>query len=1286
MLAILTLGVVSASDDVNNLTAVDDAVVTSADDVAETVSQIEEVDSVAGDNSGDEVLSGEQEVDYNSILPDEIRMGDSWSDENDRTTYVGVRFNEEEISGDVEFYVDDVLKSTQPAESSYYGDYRGVHFDLLENNIGAGLHNITIKYLGDDNYAPFEINHKVELYYMKSAVPEIVKEDFTDQSFRILFALDATGYLDLFLDDTLVKTFDVYNDRYVEEENWYTPWLLINPSEYVDFGVHTYSAKYYGGNYENKTVNGSFKLDYAFEVDCGDYYYGEPLEFRISLPDGATNNITLSVNGKTYNIENVGEDDIYYWGEIYYTLEEVPYGENQYVFSYEDNKFPKKDVILELNVKGVIKGDYGKIPYGSDDKNITLILPDDADGNLTVYKLAYNPDSEDYDEIEIATSKLVNGKASISFSNLELGQYNIRARYVGEDYEAQPFDSYFELVPNVEYPKGIWTESTDDHKITVTSPSDVDANLTIDIYTSTLDEEDYDPQLVKQIYSGDAKGTVSETIPALEVGVYSIKVSYIKDESTLSESYKLVVSDANPDWTMKVDVPKEVVKGDEEYEDYNFWPENLPSKEGQVWLSLYIDGKYYIGRYYDDDGEFECSISKLNIGTHTWKVTYHGSSYYSDASAEGTFEVVWIAIPEVVIDGKTTVACYLDNDATGYISLSIDGKDYAMEFVEDGYASFKLSNLTLGEHTYEFIYSGDANHEKLTKTGSFNSTMYFEMNDWLDYDDMSAYMESYPVSFELPSDATGTITLTVGDKTYTEEVVNGAASFEITDLGLGQYELVARYSGDDKYPEKEISKKFEIIGYEIDVDYSDEDELENFISVSITLPSDATGSLVLYKENGYDEETGEQLWEEFKRVGLENGKAKILASDLILPFGSYDFRVVYEGDESYVVEYKDVYLSLKPTINVTESVNLGENATINIDLGDATGNIDIYINGDEFKTVELENGKVNVDVPADKLTKEENIVTFKYDGEELDYNPFGYYDEDDEFVPNEYPIRVELKELEIPDDFASDGTGNITLELPEGSRGNVTVYVDDEKVSTTPVTGGTNTIPVSELPTGDHNVRVEYEDENGNKYSTSKNVNVPKPEPKMDIVTPTDSTNPEFSINLPEDATGSLIVTVDGKNYAADLVNGKATVSVPDLANGNHNVTIKYTGDKNYSGFVKDTTVVVNMTPKKEDVTPEPEKKADKITLKLAKVKKVKRSAKKLVIKATLKINGKAAKGKKLKFKFNKKTYKAKTNKKGVAKITIKKKVLKKLKVGKKVKIQVSYGKKTAKIKVKVKK
>ena len=81
----------------------------------------------------------------------------------------------------------------------------------------------------------------------------------------------------------------------------------------------------------------------------------------------------------------------------------------------------------------------------------------------------------------------------------------------------------------------------------------------------------------------------------------------------------------------------------------------------------------------------------------------------------------------------------------------------------------------------------------------------------------------------------------------------------------------------------------------------------------------------------------------------------------------------------------------------------------------------------------------------------------------------------------------------------------------------------------------------------------------------------------------------------------------------------------------------------------------------------------------------VKRSAKKLVLKVTLKNGSKALKGKKITFKFNGKTYKAKTNKKGIAKVTVKKKVIKKLKKGKKYAVKITYLKNSIKTSVKVK-
>ncbi|MBR3148787.1 MAG: hypothetical protein IKF64_01330 [Eubacterium sp.] len=91
-----------------------------------------------------------------------------------------------------------------------------------------------------------------------------------------------------------------------------------------------------------------------------------------------------------------------------------------------------------------------------------------------------------------------------------------------------------------------------------------------------------------------------------------------------------------------------------------------------------------------------------------------------------------------------------------------------------------------------------------------------------------------------------------------------------------------------------------------------------------------------------------------------------------------------------------------------------------------------------------------------------------------------------------------------------------------------------------------------------------------------------------------------------------------------------------------------------------------------------------KPTVSLKKVT-VKKKAKKLVLQATVKVNGVAVKGKKVTFKFNGKKYTAKTNSNGVAKVTIKKAVLKKLKKGKKITYSATYGgvtaKKTAKVK-----
>ena len=98
---------------------------------------------------------------------------------------------------------------------------------------------------------------------------------------------------------------------------------------------------------------------------------------------------------------------------------------------------------------------------------------------------------------------------------------------------------------------------------------------------------------------------------------------------------------------------------------------------------------------------------------------------------------------------------------------------------------------------------------------------------------------------------------------------------------------------------------------------------------------------------------------------------------------------------------------------------------------------------------------------------------------------------------------------------------------------------------------------------------------NSTKFRVLK-VNIPVTNETISIP---EGNSTEYSISLPDDATGTLTVTVDGKNYTETLTKGKATVNIPKLNDGSHNITVTYSGDGKYESITKSLVVtVVNST------------------------------------------------------------------------------------------------------------
>ena len=167
----------------------------------------------------------------------------------------------------------------------------------------------------------------------------------------------------------------------------------------------------------------------------------------------------------------------------------------------------------------------------------------------------------------------------------------------------------------------------------------------------------------------------------------------------------------------------------------------------------------------------------------------------SDNSTE--FEVLKKDADMKVTDlGNSSVLVELPDDATGNVTIILGNDTYVAE-VNNGSAIVDLVNATPGVHNITVIYSGDDAYNPNTQ----NASVVIPKLDApisVDTHDISAG-ENLTVTVSLPSDATGTVTIVVDGKNYTEKVKDGKAVFVIPGLAPGDYDITVNYSGDDKY-------------------------------------------------------------------------------------------------------------------------------------------------------------------------------------------------------------------------------------------------------------------------------------------------------------------------------------------------------------------------------------------------------------------------------------------------------------------------------------------------------
>ena len=373
--------------------------------------------------------------------------------------------------------------------------------------------------------------------------------------------------------------------------------------------------------------------------------------------------------------------------------------------------------------------------------------------------------------------------------------------------------------------------------------------------------------------------------------------------------------------------------------------------------------------------------------------------------------------------------------------------------------------------------------------------------------------------------------------------------------------------------------------------------------------------------------------------------------------------------------------SIQKTVDFTYYFDLytrgdtyGENMGVFISVPeDATNTVTFIFNGKTYTAKPDENGQVRFLIPLTFLGNYTLYATYNGDSK----YPAKTINQTKTIKPNIYHMFV--------DDISVGENQFISINIPADATGEVFIYSVDQDsgnktlVATVPVSGSADIYSLKSLAKGKYQFYINYtiagvEDDEDVYVEVKENTPGFSASVSSNSITAGDTIDVTF--NSPIDTADFVWITIDNNAVKLTKISNRMVSEViSGLGVGTHKINVKYGDEVNF--YSNTFTVEVKDKPA-PPVSPT-------VTLSLS-TAKVKKSAKKLVLKAKLLIDNKAVSGKIIKFKFNGKTYKAKTDKKGIAKATIKHSVLKKLKVGKKVKYSASYESKSVQKTAKVKK
>ena len=283
----------------------------------------------------------------------------------------------------------------------------------------------------------------------------------------------------------------------------------------------------------------------------------------------------------------------------------------------------------------------------------------------------------------------------------------------------------------------------------------------------------------------------------------------------------------------------------------------------------------------------------------------------------------------------------------------------------------------------QVIFTPTATGEASVTTNLYGVTSTIKFNVGKTLSDLHIYTNDIKVNEDLvikvaleSSRPTGTVTVNINNKSYTINLVNGTGFTTISGLAGGEYEITAKYNGDDNYEEAIATSSVKVnkIASSMDITV----DITDVTTIVADLPKDATGKVIFTVDN------------KTKNANIKNGKAYLVLFDL--DEGVHTVHAVYGGDNNYFgceasEQFSKTKLNSTLTVNANDA-KVGEDVVVSVIVMPAPGSDGSSVNitiGDKSNIVKVDKDTGKASLKVSDLAAGNYTVKVVYSGNGL-YN------------------------------------------------------------------------------------------------------------------------------------------------------------------------------------------------------------------------------------------------------------------------------------------------------------